>query len=127
MLTQKELGERISEVRVRIGLTQEQVASALGISRTGVTQIENGNRQVSSLELMKLSQLFKIDIRDLLEGRDPNEEILTLFRQKGFERSPEIERALRDTLPICRVVSDLEDIIDENANRSDQRTLGHYR
>ncbi|MHB1470175.1 MAG: helix-turn-helix domain-containing protein [Thermoplasmataceae archaeon] len=125
MITQKELGERIAGARIRLGLTQEQVAESLGIPRTSVTQIENGNRQVSSLEIMRLSRLFDIDIRDLLEGRDSNEEILTLFRKRGSDRNPKIEIALKETLPICRMVSDLEDIIEQGENRTEIRNIHH--
>ncbi|MDA8055773.1 MAG: XRE family transcriptional regulator [Thermoplasmatales archaeon] len=126
MITQKDLGERIAKARVRSGFTQEQVAGSLKVPRTAITQIENGNRQVSSLELFQLGQLFGIEVKDLLEGTDPNEELLTLFRKKENDQDSGVEVALRETLPICRVVSDLEDIIDEHEGKAPTWDTYHY-
>jgi Zn-dependent peptidase ImmA (M78 family)/DNA-binding XRE family transcriptional regulator len=112
MVTQEELGERLANARQQSGLTQEQVATAIGIPRTAVTQVENGNRQVSSLELVRFGTLFGVDIRDLLEGRDPNAELLTLFRKRGEVNDGDTERVVKEALPICRVVADLEDLLE---------------
>ena len=58
IIDQNALARRLRETRERRGLTQDQVAQALGMPRTGVVQIESGNRSVSSLELSKLARLY---------------------------------------------------------------------
>ena len=51
----KELGRRLRVARESCGLTQEDVAKHLGVSRPTVAQMELGNRAVTSLELDKLA------------------------------------------------------------------------
>ena len=47
----EELGRRLRVAREARGLSQQAVADALGLARTAVTQMEAGNRSVSTLEL----------------------------------------------------------------------------
>lgn len=53
------LGERLREARKYLGLKQEEVAHYLNIPRTGLTDIENGQRRVEALELTRLSRLYR--------------------------------------------------------------------
>lgn len=52
------LNERIKQCRLRSGLTQEQVAEALNVSRQAVTKWENGQSAPSTENLFRLAQLF---------------------------------------------------------------------
>ncbi|HNA28319.1 MAG TPA: helix-turn-helix transcriptional regulator, partial [Nitrospira sp.] len=52
------LAQRLRESREYVGLSQEDVATALGISRPAVTKIEAGTRKVEAVELDKLSHLY---------------------------------------------------------------------
>lgn len=52
--------------RKRCGLTQEQVANRLGISRAAYTNIENGKRECDYDTLLALSDLFGVSIDNLL-------------------------------------------------------------
>ena len=40
------LAERLRDAREYVGLSQDEVANALGVSRPAVTNIESGNRKV---------------------------------------------------------------------------------
>ncbi|TNE68556.1 DUF4065 domain-containing protein [bacterium] len=64
MHTPQELGHKISVIRKQKQLSQEELARILGISRTAVTQIESGKRNLSALELFTLSQAlaFSLDM-----------------------------------------------------------------
>jgi transcriptional regulator with XRE-family HTH domain len=53
------LGERLREARKYLGLKQEEVAAYLKIPRTGLTDIENGQRKVEALELQRLARLYR--------------------------------------------------------------------
>lgn len=55
----KGLGERLREAREYLGFSQEEVAGFLGIARSALSNIENGQRKVEALELKKLAQLYK--------------------------------------------------------------------
>jgi transcriptional regulator with XRE-family HTH domain len=62
-LTPKQIGKRIAEHRRKKGFSQQDLARFLEIPRSSVTQIELGNRNLTVIELMKLSESlgFSID------------------------------------------------------------------
>jgi transcriptional regulator with XRE-family HTH domain len=53
-----EIGERIAETREAAGLSQGRLAAALGIDRTAVVRMEQGERKVSALELFRLAEVL---------------------------------------------------------------------
>ncbi len=53
------LAERLREAREYLGFSQEEVANFLGIARSALSNIENGQRKVAALELKKLAGLYK--------------------------------------------------------------------
>ena len=54
-IDQIELGRRIRQARESCGMTQDEVAEKLGVSRPIVVQIEQGKRPVSGIELQTLA------------------------------------------------------------------------
>jgi len=54
-LSNKVLGKRIMAIRKEKQLSQEELATVVGISRSAIAQIELGNRKISIIELMNLS------------------------------------------------------------------------
>lgn len=91
-----ELAERIRQERSYVGLSQADVADALGISRAAVSALENGKRRVSGLELGRLAELFGTSV-DRLLGRDlPADETTTaLFRATKSLTESDKEQVLR--------------------------------
>ncbi len=83
--------ERIKEYRLQFNLTQEYVANYLGINRATVTQIENGNRKVSTDELSKLCDLFGVSADSLLYGEEISKPATVFAR--SFERLNERDQA----------------------------------
>jgi transcriptional regulator with XRE-family HTH domain len=69
------LGARLREIREYLGISQQSVAVATGIPRTAVSDIERGRRKVDSLELRKLSKLYRYPVSYLLgeSGADEGE------------------------------------------------------
>jgi transcriptional regulator with XRE-family HTH domain len=60
------LGTRLKEIREYLNLSQQHVASATGIPRSAVSDIERGQRKVDSLELRKFSRLYRYPVGYLL-------------------------------------------------------------
>jgi transcriptional regulator with XRE-family HTH domain len=60
----------IQQLRKRRNLTQEYLASELGVSRPTYFQIERGERDLTITEAKKLAAIFSISLEDLLQGRD---------------------------------------------------------
>ncbi|OPG81548.1 transcriptional regulator [Stutzerimonas stutzeri] len=65
------LAERLKEAREYIGLSQDEVANVLGLSRPAVSNIESGSRKVEATELNKLAKLYRKSLEYLMTGRDP--------------------------------------------------------
>lgn len=60
--TLTELGERIRAARLAHGLSQAELAGRLGVDRSAVVRMEGGERKVSALELVALSEALKVPI-----------------------------------------------------------------
>jgi len=65
-LTQKHIGNRIASLRKLKGLSQEDLAKSIGISRPSLAQIELGNRSIDILELQKFSQVLAFSLDDFM-------------------------------------------------------------
>jgi len=65
-LSQKQIGQRITELRKAKGLSQEDLAKSIKISRPSLAQIELGNRTVDVLELQRLSMVLGFSLDDFM-------------------------------------------------------------
>lgn len=76
-LSKKQIGQRVTELRKMKGLSQEELAKKVKMSRPSLAQIELGNRSVDILELQKLSMVlgFSLDV----------------FMSKDFTASQDVE------------------------------------
>lgn len=69
MITKKELAKRIKKYRDDLELSQEQLAKKLGLPRPSISQIESGHREITSIELAKLAEIFGVS-PDVLLSRE---------------------------------------------------------
>jgi len=61
--------ERLRAARLAAGLTQVQVASALGKPQSFVSKSENGERRVDALEFADLAALYGVAMESLAPTR----------------------------------------------------------
>ena len=66
------IGPRLRELRKERGETQAAMAKSLGISATYVNLLENNQRSLSLQVLMRFSDVYGVDWRDLVEDDTPN-------------------------------------------------------
>ncbi|TLU50755.1 MAG: helix-turn-helix transcriptional regulator, partial [Chlorobium sp.] len=52
-MTNEKIGQRIKQIRCAKGLSQEELARRVDLSRTAITKIESGSQDVRFLELEK--------------------------------------------------------------------------
>lgn len=65
----KSLGARVKQLRLDAGLTQAEVASRVGVTKSAITQLEKGQiRDPKPVHLMKLARLFGLSAEDLVFG-----------------------------------------------------------
>ena len=77
----------IKELRIKNKLSQEQVATAIGVSRPTYSAIEVGKQKLNTDEVQKLANLYAVSVDDLLAGHIPDiakykQMILTYLRMK---------------------------------------------
>ncbi|MEG0169901.1 MAG: helix-turn-helix transcriptional regulator [Anaerorhabdus sp.] len=60
------LGESLKNARISNNMTQEFVASSIGVSRQAVSKWENGTSDPSTANLLALSKLYQISPEQLL-------------------------------------------------------------
>ena len=109
----EELGRRIRVAREARGLTQDDVAQHLGVSRPTVAQMELGNRAVTSLELDQLARLFGRDLREFVADAFQEQDALSaLFRaEEAVIQQPHVIDALRNCATLGREVTNLEQLL----------------
>jgi Zn-dependent peptidase ImmA (M78 family)/transcriptional regulator with XRE-family HTH domain len=109
-ISQKELGQRLRVAREACGMTQEEVARGLKLSRPTIAQMELGNRAVSSIELDRLAYLFGRDIREFLADDFQDKDAFgALFRaHPEMTAQPKVANALRTCLALGREITNLE-------------------
>lgn len=65
-LSQKEIGQRIAELRKIKGFSQKELAKSVKISRPSLAQIELGNRSVDIMELQNLSIVLGFSLDEFM-------------------------------------------------------------
>jgi transcriptional regulator with XRE-family HTH domain len=68
------VGERIRDRRTVLGITQEQLAAALGISYQQVQKYETGANRVSAGRLFEIARALNVDVGHFYSGISPDAE-----------------------------------------------------
>lgn len=78
-----EFNEKLQELRKKKGLTQEELAEALYVSRAAVSKWESGRGYPNIDSLKEISRFFSVTIDDLLSGS----EILTIAEEDQKQKN----------------------------------------
>lgn len=65
-----EIGKKLKEARINSGLTQEQVAEDIKVTRQTISNWENERSYPDIINVIDLSNLYSISLDDLLKGDD---------------------------------------------------------
>ena len=117
------VGQRLRELRMLAGLSQSDVASALGLTFQQLQKYERGFNRVSASRLFKLAQFFRVPVSVFFEGLDEraggreeagdrpeaeenentlrSREALMLARYFQNIRDPELRGAIRELAERC--------------------------
>jgi len=86
----REIGQRLRFIRKKRELTQELLAAKAGFSRSYYSDIETGKRNISILNLCKLTIALDITLSELLEPvKDyaAKKELIAANAMDSYERS----------------------------------------
>ena len=71
------LSEKLYELRKKSGLSQEQLAEQLGVSRQAISKWESGKAFPESDTLISISQYFDVTLDYLMKENEPASEAIT--------------------------------------------------
>ena len=74
-MDQVKIGRFLQELRKEQKLTQEQLAEKLGVARRTVSRWETGSNMPDLDILIELSDLYSVDLRELLNGERKSEKM----------------------------------------------------
>ena len=94
-----EISEKLKEARQNSGMTQEDVANKIMVSRVTVSHWENGKSLPDIVSLISLSDLYSISLDELVKG-DP---IMT-EKVKKDKKTADNNRRLISTIAILAAV-----------------------
>jgi transcriptional regulator with XRE-family HTH domain len=91
------LGGSIRAARDRAGVKQEQLALAVGLSRTSITNIERGRQGVQAYLLVRIAEVLGRPAGELLPGLDPGDPIADKVKELEPSKRAWAERVMRST------------------------------
>lgn len=76
------LGMRIKELRSEHKIGQEKMAEVLGTSRQRYSRLENGQIDISFVEIKKIADYLGIPTTKITEAQEEKKGLVALFREK---------------------------------------------
>lgn len=99
------LAQRLKEARMSMKLTQQDVATKLGISRPAVTQWESGQTAPDPTNLAKLSDIYGVPVDDLAALLAPGDAAMVRAASRGLTGTePRLTPPEPSTVDLSRIV-----------------------
>lgn len=89
------LGKHIEVLRKEIGMTQAELARAIGVSQQTVYAIEVGDRRVSVLILAKLAPIFQVSVEELMSTAKVVRPVMRRLSLTGVRHAERYQRLSR--------------------------------
>ncbi|HYD67624.1 helix-turn-helix transcriptional regulator [Azospirillum sp.] len=104
------VGQRLRELRMLAGLSQSDVASALGLTFQQLQKYERGFNRVSASRLYKLAQFFRVPVSVFFEGLE-QQRTAQAEAGEGAAGGEESETTLRsrEALMLARYFQNIRD------------------
>lgn len=95
-----EFNEKLQELRRRKGLTQEELARGLFVSRTAISKWESGRGYPNIDSLKALAKFFSVTVDELLSS----EEVLQLAEESNKEKEKHFRALVYGLLDLCALL-----------------------
>ena len=123
----KSVKENISRIRRRQGLSQEEMAERMGISRTAYRNIEPGPTRLISDSIGKAAEILGVSAEEILLGYVPEKEVsneISEMKVRYGSRLRELESGHADELNRIKahigLMSELVSSLQENLRTKDE-------
>ena len=123
----RQFGERVKMLRRAAGMTQADLAEAIGKHKTTITHIEAGNQQTLLPDVYLIARALGVPVGELVEGEEPVDRLemhlrmvhlsktRTMLQEQIDTCSKEIA-AIADILAVSEPHMTLERLLDEEAD-----------
>ena len=98
------VGERVKRRRTELGLTQDELAQKAGISKSFLSDLENGKRNIGAETLLDLGRAMSVSLDFLMTGKDSED------KEAQVQIPPDLARfaaeeglSMRDTLALLEM------------------------
>ena len=97
------VGPRFRRIRHQLGVSQTQMAEALGISPSYINLIERNQRPVTAQLLLRLAETYDLDLRDLATADEDRffAELNEVFSDPLFRQIDLPKQEMRDLAELC--------------------------
>lgn len=106
------IGKNIKTLREKMGLTQDALAGYLETSREQISYYENGQRNIPSVQLTELANLFCMDEYDFYEEDLTNRSINIAFAFRADELEPQDLKSIAQFKKIVRNYINMKNVMD---------------
>lgn len=114
-LDPRELGQNLKLAREQRGIRQEDAAKMIGVARTTMTAIEQGQRRIKTDELLALVKVYGRSVSDFMRPRPAARDFRVQFRGSSSALHAEdvaISLSQAEFQELCRDYLELEKIMD---------------
>ena len=119
VLSKKDVGARLRALRLERGMTQDEVARAIGTHFTSISAVERGVRGLTLQQIVKLSSALKVSPDALLHPKQSPKPKTTSRREGRLLRR--IERIRELPPPQQRTVLDILDSLLKTHSQANGR------
>ena len=114
------LSERIYQLRRKNGLSQEQLAEKIGVSRQAISKCESGTSTPELEKLLALSECFSMTLDELVKDETANpetKEVPPNPEEKKVSKVPEMKAGIGLCLigAICLILSGIMMVVSPGA------------
>lgn len=113
-----EIGERIRLAREAVDVKQAEAAEAIGVSRTTIVAIEQGERRVRMGELQKLAKLYKTSVNGLLRQEAIHVDLAPRFRKAEGDLDGPTASAAELLANLAKAEVELENLLGVKRSRN---------
>ena len=95
------VGLSVRDFREKMGVTQEELANKVGVSRTSITNIEAGRQKVPLHTLFEIASFLDVELSELLPTREKiyqNNPIPVIIGGTRYDVSEKNARIIEDVL-----------------------------
>lgn len=106
----KTFADKLKEHRMMMGLTQEDLASLVGVQRRAIQSYEMGDKKPRPATLRRLAEIFNVHIRDLTDDEDD----AYLADMYDIQHEPPSGTEFDDLNPSDRSVNEVTKFLEDN-------------